>query len=516
MNDENDTAGSERRQDESDTESGIKIEVFGRTDVGLLRDHNEDNFIIADLTRRERSCKPDVQEHLIGPAGTLMSVCDGMGGAAAGEVASQMAVDTIYEMMENRGAPDKSEQLSDWLENPIEEASNRIYKAAREDRSRRGMGTTVTAAVLNDRRLYMEQVGDSRGYIIRRGKIVQVSKDQSLVSQLVDAGQLTPEEAENFEHQNIILQALGTSEGVQVDLTYVDLCEGDCLVMCSDGLSGMVTDDQILQTVLNNSEPKEICHALTDKACEGGGEDNITVIFARFSGPILPEPSEKHALGYLKLKDTASKDSEEKKEEKEAEEKDDKKEAKSAQKVQTKKPEPDKPEKTEAASPKSRILIGLIAAVVVAGVVIVLAVSRGSRTDETPGSLPVAAPPTVPEKPAPVESSNTEETDSRTDEAVKKQSGSFEPALGPIPSEKGGKKAGRRSRTGALRTPQRETEPEEPQKAAEKDPWKTAEKTSGKKAKKPARKSSVKQEKKAAPAPSGKPVSSEPIPDNPY
>ena len=280
---------------------GIRIEVFGRTDVGLVRDHNEDNFLIADLSRKERSCKPEVQTHWLGSQGTLFAVCDGMGGAAAGEVASQMAVDTIYQTMESHGTPSKSEDVADWLEKGVEEASRRIFKTAREDRSKRGMGTTLTAAILVDQRLYIAQVGDSRAYIIRTGKLVQVSKDQSLVSQLIDAGHLTKEEAANFEHHNIILQALGTSELLQVDMTYVDLCADDKLILCSDGLHGMISDDQILQVVNEHAEPKEICRILTDLACDSGGMDNITVIFAKFSGPALLQPSPEAELSYHKL-----------------------------------------------------------------------------------------------------------------------------------------------------------------------------------------------------------------------
>src|SRR6185369_17854355 len=125
------------------------------------------------------------------------------------------------------------------------------------DRSRRGMGTTVTAAALVDEILFFAQVGDSRGYVLRGDTLVQLTRDQSLVNQLIEAGQLTEEEAETFEHNNIILQALGTSDTVQVDLTFVDLRRGDTLLLCSDGLSGMVRFDEIREILASCGDPLE-------------------------------------------------------------------------------------------------------------------------------------------------------------------------------------------------------------------------------------------------------------------
>ena len=125
--------------------AGISVNVFGRTDVGLVREHNEDNFIIADLTKQNRSIKPEVRIHAVGSRGSLFAVCDGMGGAAAGEVASQIAVDTIYELMQEGEDPDGDDALARKLNNAIIEAGHRIYTAARVNRRRRGMGTTVTA-----------------------------------------------------------------------------------------------------------------------------------------------------------------------------------------------------------------------------------------------------------------------------------------------------------------------------------------------------------------------------------
>ncbi|MCC6648629.1 MAG: Stp1/IreP family PP2C-type Ser/Thr phosphatase [Polyangiaceae bacterium] len=262
----------------------IRVRLFGRTDVGQVREHNEDNFIVADLSRKTRGLLEGDRVQLVGPRGTLMAVCDGMGGAAAGEVASQLAVDIIYERMSEGDAPKDRDDIARRIVRSIEEAGSRIYSEAKADRSRRGMGTTSTVAALVDDHLFLGQVGDSRCYVLRNGKLVQVTRDQSLVNQLIEAGQLTEEEAETFEHNNIILQALGTSETVQVDLTYVHLRRGDIVMLCSDGLSGMMKSDELREVLANAKDPLEACKTLTDRANQAGGHDNITCIVATFEG----------------------------------------------------------------------------------------------------------------------------------------------------------------------------------------------------------------------------------------
>ncbi|MFO0669329.1 MAG: Stp1/IreP family PP2C-type Ser/Thr phosphatase [Polyangiaceae bacterium] len=269
------------------TDAGVGVRLFARTDVGQVREHNEDNFLVADLTRRARGLQEGSRSAVIGKQGHLFAVCDGMGGAAAGEVASQMAVDIIYERMLDgldSTTPLERDELARRLVRAVEVAGLRIFQEAKSDRTRRGMGTTVTAAALVDDHLFLAQVGDSRGYILRGETLVQVTRDQSLVNQLIEAGQLTEEEAETFEHNNIILQALGTADTVQVDLTFCELRRGDILMLCSDGLSGMVRFDEIREVLRTMTEPLEACKALTEKANQAGGHDNITVIVAQFDG----------------------------------------------------------------------------------------------------------------------------------------------------------------------------------------------------------------------------------------
>jgi protein phosphatase len=280
----------------------IKVKLFGRTDVGQIREHNEDNFLVADLTRKTRSLLEADRTFSVGPNGTILGVCDGMGGAAAGEVASQLAVDIIFEKMAGAVVPRNRDEFAHRLVRAVEAAGLRIFTEAKVDRARRGMGTTATIAGLIDNHLFLAQVGDSRGYVLRREKLVQVTRDQSLVNQLIEAGQLTEAEAETFEHNNIILQALGTADTVQVDLTYVILKRGDTLLLCSDGLSGMVRFDDIKDVLLTVSDPLEACKILTDRANQAGGHDNITVIVAKFDGEgltlVSPDVDDLHYRKY--------------------------------------------------------------------------------------------------------------------------------------------------------------------------------------------------------------------------
>jgi PPM family protein phosphatase len=278
----------------------IRLRLFGRTDVGQIREHNEDNFLIGDLTRRSRTLLEHDREQTVGEWGSVMGVCDGMGGAAAGEIASQLAVDIIFERLIQGDPPTQHDDLARRLVHAVEDAGIRIFNEARADRTRRGMGTTATIAALVDSRLFVAQVGDSRAYVLRGDRLVQVSRDQSLVNQLIEAGQLTEEEAETFEHNNIILQALGTAETVQVDLTYVDLKRGDRLLLCSDGLSGMVRADELREVLSTQKDPIDACKELTDRANRAGGHDNITVIVADFDGPSLPPRGSDGELSYKK------------------------------------------------------------------------------------------------------------------------------------------------------------------------------------------------------------------------
>ncbi|MBW2263523.1 MAG: serine/threonine-protein phosphatase [Deltaproteobacteria bacterium] len=276
--------------EKSTSDKSIHVEVFGLTDVGLLREGNEDNFLVADIARGHVDMDQDLQEHELGcPGGTLFLVCDGMGGALAGEVASKMAAEVILEEMKREPLASSHAELIRRMNVAIKAASSAIHGGAQSNLKQRGMGTTITASSLVDGRIYLGQVGDSRGYILRGDEIFLVTKDQSLLNQLLEAGQITPEEAKDFEYQNVILQAAGTQADVTPAFTFVDLRKGDVLLLCSDGLHGMVGDDVIAYTILHGESLEAACKELIDQANRYGGHDNITAILARFTGDDLPE-----------------------------------------------------------------------------------------------------------------------------------------------------------------------------------------------------------------------------------
>ena len=237
----------------------VQVSVFGKTDLGRTREHNEDTFLVADLSTGNASLHPEVRRHEV--------VADGMGGAAAGELASAMAADLIYRHMATVWAADEdasADRFAYRMKEAVELANQQIYGYAREHPEVRGMGTTVTAAGVNGDELYLAQIGDSRAYLIRKGAAIQLTKDQSLMQRLVDAGELTEEEAEQSERRNIILQALGPDPRVKVDLTRQTLRRGDTLIICSDGLSGLVRREELPAMVARQPELADLCRRVRD------------------------------------------------------------------------------------------------------------------------------------------------------------------------------------------------------------------------------------------------------------
>jgi protein phosphatase len=272
----------------------VLVSVFGKTDLGRTRDHNEDTFLVADLARREADITVGARDHEVGPRGSLFMVADGMGGAAAGELASSMAAQHIYEHLETHwmADPDVSgDRFAFYLREAVEHANQLIHGYSQAHPEVRGMGTTVTAAGVHDTRLYLAQIGDSRAYLVRGGRAFQLTKDQSLTQRLVDAGELTEEEAEASARRNIILQALGPDARVKVVLSTESLRRGDMLLLCSDGLSNQVRRDELAQFVEEHTDLAALCSALIDAANERGGPDNITIVAARFDGEGLPLPA---------------------------------------------------------------------------------------------------------------------------------------------------------------------------------------------------------------------------------
>ena len=233
------------------------VTTFGsRTDVGCVRDHNEDSLVVAP---------------------PLFAVADGMGGHAAGEVASEIAVNVLAEL-----APKDLDGAA--LEHAVEEANHEIIRAARDGRGREGMGTTLTACMLENERLVIAQVGDSRAYLLHHGKLQQLTRDHSLMADMIEAGQLTPEEARHHPQRSVITRALGSDPNTRPDMYEINVETGDRLLVCSDGLSSMIEDEQIEAVMRRVPDPQRCASQLVNEAIAAGGHDNVTVIVSNVTG----------------------------------------------------------------------------------------------------------------------------------------------------------------------------------------------------------------------------------------
>jgi PPM family protein phosphatase len=230
----------------------------GRTDAGRVRRRNEDSFVLDP---------------------PLFAVADGMGGAQAGEVASRLAAAAFREYHD----ADRLEP-AERVKAIIQEANRRIYERARTDSEASGMGTTVTAAILTNGRVSIGHVGDSRAYRIRNGELEQLTEDHSLVADLMRSGRLTPEEADAHPQRSVITRALGTDAEVDVDTVTVDIEPGDLFLLCSDGLTTMVPEEDILRMAQEADNLDEAARTLVRAANSGGGEDNITVVLFKVEG----------------------------------------------------------------------------------------------------------------------------------------------------------------------------------------------------------------------------------------
>ncbi len=275
------------------------VELNANTNVGRVRQGNEDNYLVLDLSTQRAWTGSDGEappaEMLrfeVGDRGVVLVVSDGMGGALAGDVASRMAVETVRDMLagddgDDEDGPDSS--LVESLKNATDYANFAIHRKSQEDPHCSGMGATLTAAAITRDGVSLVQVGDSRGYVIRGGRIKLATKDQSLVQQLVDVGQISEQEAETHMFRNVILQALGAQPELQPVTGRVRLFRDDILLLCSDGLSGKLRAEDMLRIVSeSDGDLARACQALVDEANDRGGEDNITVVLARLTGDDLP------------------------------------------------------------------------------------------------------------------------------------------------------------------------------------------------------------------------------------
>jgi len=231
----------------------MKVSIGAATDIGQVREGNEDSFLV------------------VAP---LYAVADGMGGHRGGEVASSLALETVQGMFERREGS---------LADQVVEANRAVFDRSKNDRTVSGMGTTLTAALVDGSRVHLVHVGDSRAYLLRGGELAQLTEDHTLVHRMVMEGEISQEEAETHPHRSILTRALGVDESVQVDEGDVEVSDGDRLLLCTDGLTGMVPEGQIREILLESADPQEAVEKLVKVANRAGGIDNITAVILDFS-----------------------------------------------------------------------------------------------------------------------------------------------------------------------------------------------------------------------------------------
>jgi protein phosphatase len=268
------------------------VQSFGMTDPGLVRPSNEDQFLIARLTkalRVQQASLPQSRLQYSNEQGHLFVVADGMGGHQAGEQASALAVDAIESFVLNtlkwfmhlRGA--EGQTLLNEFHAALQQADARIFQEASRNSEWWGMGTTLTMAYALHRDLFVAHVGDSRCYLFRSGELFQLTHDHTLVQELVQHGHLPPEEASRHRLRHVVTNVLGSTEpGVRPEVHKVQLEAGDVLLLCSDGLTEMLGDEAIAGELRADSDVRHACERLVALAKEQGGRDNITVVLARF------------------------------------------------------------------------------------------------------------------------------------------------------------------------------------------------------------------------------------------
>lgn len=252
----------------------LTVDVAGKSDVGCVRTNNEDNF---------------GYDSRFG----IFVVCDGMGGQAAGEVASKMAVDILLDYFREGARSGNYRQVGEPLQgvstdaralaSAIQLANRTIYETGQQQTSKSGMGSTIVAVLIRGNALSVGHVGDSRIYLIRQNVIQQLTQDHSLVMEQVRRGYITREQAERSEMQNIILRALGSEESVEPDVEDLVVLSGDTLVLCSDGLTRHVHDEEILKIISSASSLEQSCATLVEAAKNNGGDDNITCLLLRIA-----------------------------------------------------------------------------------------------------------------------------------------------------------------------------------------------------------------------------------------
>ncbi len=267
------------------TTQGVSLTAFGRSDIGRVRGNNADAFVVADLMRPlPILAMPKPVRLRVGCRGILLAVSDGMGATEVSEVANYLTLEGL-----RLGMPEgEGRSAASALHAGVEKASQRVRREA-SDSGLMGMGATLTAVLIHGSRAYVAEVGDSRAYVLRGGHFLQLTGDQDLRRHPLDLEKMTPAEAETPEHENIILQATSTEANVVVERGHFTLRRRDRILLCSDGITTKLSNDEIRTVMLTIGSLDTACNQLIEYANARGGEDNITVILAQMDGEGLPE-----------------------------------------------------------------------------------------------------------------------------------------------------------------------------------------------------------------------------------
>jgi len=294
--------------DAREADGEIRVVACGRTDRGRVREENQDSLLVLDGEGEGTCARAGGDdgaatvgpfEFALGPAGAVLFVADGMGGRAGGARASGLAISTVRAAMTRSGSAATSPEAQDFvgaLRRSLKEANAAVHDAGSKGDEYQGMGTTATLAGLLNGVVYIAQVGDSRAYLVRNGKTARLTRDQSLVQDLIDAGIMSEDDEHNV-NDNTLLQALGVGPTVRPDITYHELRRGDVLLLCSDGLSGLLRDEEIGRAVDGAKDCAGVCDQLVTMANERGGPDNITVLAARIDGDGVEELADTDQMG---------------------------------------------------------------------------------------------------------------------------------------------------------------------------------------------------------------------------